>query len=204
MATAPRRGAALLVGLSIVLALVGCGGAPAEPENTAPVVTTPQASLEGEWVVTRTVTASDDPSPTRAVGAVSTRLVLIEQDDCEDVICAGTVSSGVTVENRESTALDQTDGGLGWTYVGVLDCLKAGTTTVQVPDAFEFEQVTTLTVGETAEVDGELAANTLTGTMTLTDTITEDAADFGCTRVPTSTIVEYTVTAVRAAPVAVP
>jgi hypothetical protein len=204
MAALSRLGSALLVGAALVVALSGCSGEQPAPASTEPVVTTPQASIAGEWVVTRTVTASDDPAPSRAVGAVSTRLVLIEQEDCETAICAGTVSSGVTVDDRETTALEQTDGGLGWTYVGLLDCLKAGTTTVQVPDAFEYSQVTTLTVGESADVEAAPTANTLNGTMTLTGTVADDAADFGCTRVPASTTVEYMITAVRATPVAVP
>jgi hypothetical protein len=84
------RRAALIVAVAVVATLAGCTGSPAEDET----VTGPQASISGEWVVTRTVVASDDTTnPARAVGANSVRYVLIEREDCDSAACPGTVSS---------------------------------------------------------------------------------------------------------------
>lgn len=186
--------------LLLVLALSACTGeGDPDPISTEPAITTPQAVLEGEWIVTRTVTDSDDTAnPSRIVGAESVRLVQIEQEECEAAVCLGTVSSGVVLEERETTTLEQTDGGLSWEFVGALDCYRAGTTTVQAANAFEFTQRVELTVSESVDVDGTLTATALVGTMTLTDTIVPDAADFGCTREPATAEVEYSVVAVRA------
>jgi hypothetical protein len=69
LADKPRRLGAIVV-LACVFAFLLTACSPGEPDVVVPVVTTPQASLEGEWVLTRTVTASDDMSnPDRAVGA---------------------------------------------------------------------------------------------------------------------------------------
>jgi hypothetical protein len=182
------------------IALVGLGacttGAP-QPDDTAAVIA-PQADISGEWVVTRTVTASNDPTnAARAVGATSVRYVLVDRDDCEAALCEGTVSSGATLEDREETSLDQTDGGFDYAFVGNLDCMNAATGGVLVVDGFAFEQAATLTVGETTEADGRQTAATLTGTIDYTDTVTAAAAENGCTRDPMTVSVSYAVAATR-------
>jgi hypothetical protein len=175
----------LIVG-ALALGVTACGAG--EPEVTEPVVTTPQAALDGEWVLTRTVTASDDPSnPEREVGAVTTRLVSIIQEPCETALCPGTVSSGATVETRQTTDLTQVDGGTEWTFAGFLDCLNDKSGLVQIADAFEFTQFVSLTV-----------ASKLEGTMVFSDSLTLEAHKAGCKRDPLEANVEYSVSAVRA------
>lgn len=188
--------AAAAVGLA--LSLSACG-APAEPVSTSAVVTTPQAALTGEWILTRTVTASNDlTDPSRILGAVTTRMISFEQETCDTALCPGTVASGVTTEDRESTPFTPTDGGLEWTFDGTLNCLSVATGEVQVADAFTFSSLSVLTVSESAEVDGELSATVLVGTMVLTDSLSIEAFNSGCRRDPAETTVEYTLSAVRA------
>ena len=184
------------VGLVAIL-LAGCGSG--EPEVVEPVVTTPQASLEGEWVLTRTVTASNDSSnPERAVGAVSTRLLKITRSDCETALCPGTVSSGVSLEAQRETELTQVDGGLEWAFMGTLNCLNSASGLVQVPDAYEFTQTVILQVTETSDESGVQSASKLEGTMTFSDSLTLEAHQAGCKREPIEANVEYSVVAVRA------
>jgi hypothetical protein len=188
------------VGLTagLLLSLSACSLLPGSATPT-PVVTAPQAALAGEWILTRTVTVSDDTTdPTKALGAVSTRLVLIKQERCGAAICAGTVASGVAADGRTTTALNQSDGGLSWIFEGTLGCLNAATGEVQVPDAFTFDSVTTLVVAESADVDGALSASLLTGTTVVNDSLSLDASQRGCHRMPAATHVEYAVSAVRA------
>lgn len=192
-----RRSAGILaLSAAIAASLIACSG---EPEVVEPVVTTPQASLAGDWVLTRTVTASDDESnPDREIGAESTRLVSITQSACETALCPGTVSSGPTAETRQTTELNQIDGGAQWIFSGTLDCLNEDSGLVQVSDAFEFTQTVQLLVTAAEDLGGVNTATTLEGTITLTDSLTLDAHNAGCKRDPVDTQVEYSVTAVRA------
>jgi len=189
-----------VLGVTLVaLALAGCSGDAPAPVET-PTLTTPQASLAGEWVVTRTVTESDDPTTAeRAVGSQSVRYVLIEQSTCDSVVCPGTVSSGATLEARETTELTQVDGGLGYTFTGALNCLREDASTVLALDAFTFTQTAALAV---VDVDDSGAASSLDGTITYTDSLTADAQRAGCKRDPATVNVVYSVTAVRAETVA--
>lgn len=192
----PRRVVAILLAATALISLSACtAGSP----DSKPAVTAEQADISGEWVVTRTVVTSNDVSnPAHVVGAASVRYVLIDRDSCETALCGGTVSSGSAVEGREETELTQTDGGLGYEFSGSLDCMNATTGGVLAVDGFDFSQTATLTVGETADVDGTPTASTLTGTIAYTDTVTQAALDAGCTRDPVAVAVEYAVAAVRA------
>ena len=192
-----RRVVAVLLAATALISLSAC--TVGSPDDSTPAVTTEQADISGEWVVTRTVATSNDLSnPAHVVGAVSVRYVLIDRDSCKTALCAGTVSSGAALEGREKTELTQTDGGLGYTFSGSLDCMNATTGGVLVVDGFEFAQTATLTVGESADVDGTPTASTLTGTIEYTDTVTAEALEAGCTRDPAAVTVEYAVAAVRA------
>ncbi|GAB3606336.1 hypothetical protein GCM10027413_17450 [Conyzicola nivalis] len=193
-----RRVVAFLLASAALVVLSGCTAGASQPDDTA-TVTTPQADISGEWVVTRTVTASNDPTnATRAVGATSVRYVLVERDDCGAALCDGTVSSGATLEDREETALTQTDGGFDYGFTGSLDCMNAATGGVLVVDGFAYEQTASLTLGETSEGDGVTTAATLTGTITYSDTVTGAATENGCTRDPLAVEVTYAVAATRA------
>jgi hypothetical protein len=180
---------------ALLASLTGC--TTADPDGDA--VTAAQASITGEWVVTRTVVSSDDTTnPARAVGANSVRYVLIEREDCGSAVCPGTVSSGATPDARESTGLVQTDGGLEYALTGTLDCMNAATGSVLAMDAFDYEQTAVLTVDARAEVSGVDTATTLSGTLLYTDTLTENGSSDGCARTPATVTVEYTLSAVRA------
>ncbi|WP_411700161.1 hypothetical protein [Conyzicola sp.] len=192
-----RRVVALLLASASLVGVSACTTGDPRPDDTA-TVTTPQADISGEWVVTRTVTASNDPTnPGRAVGATSVRYVLVERDDCGAALCDGTVSSGATLEDREQTALTQTDGGFDYAFTGGLDCMNATTGGVLVVDGFDYEQTATLTVGETTGDAASAMAATLAGTITYGDTITQNAAENGCTRDPAAVEVTYAVAATR-------
>ena len=193
-----RRAVALLLASTALLALSACTSGTPTPDDTA-AVTTPQADISGEWVVTRTVAASNDTTnPARAVGATSVRYVLVEREDCGDALCPGTVASGAAADAREETTLTQTDGGLEYEFTGALDCMNSATGGVLYVDGFDYRQTAKLTAGEAADVDGQPTASTLTGTIEYTDTVTTAALDAGCTRDPLAVTVSYTVAAVRA------
>ncbi|MET4581435.1 hypothetical protein ABIE21_000925 [Conyzicola nivalis] len=193
----PRRVVAVLAAATALISLSGCTAG--SPDDSTSAVSTAQADVAGEWVVTRTVVSSNDLSnPAHVVGATSVRYVLVEREQCDDALCDGTVSSGATLEARESTDFVQTDGGFDYEFSGGLDCVNATTGAVVAVDGFDFAQKATLTVGETADVDGTPTASTLTGTISYTDTVTEAALETGCTRDPLAVEVEYAVAAVRA------
>jgi hypothetical protein len=193
-----RRAVALLLASTSLLALSACTSGAPTPDDTA-AVTAPQADISGEWVVTRTVSASNDTTnPARAVGATSVRYVLVDRDDCDEALCPGTVSSGAAVDARENTELTQTDGGFEYTFTGALDCMNSTTGGVLFVDGFDYTQTAKLTVGQATDVEGQATASTLTGNLEYTDTGTAAALDAGCTRDPLSVAVSYTVTAVRA------
>jgi hypothetical protein len=193
-----RHFAAALVVAATVAGVTGCtAGAPDTEGSHA--ATAPQPDIAGEWVVTRTVTASDDTAnPAHAVGAVSQRFLLVERDDCAAALCPGTVSSGPTVDKREKTDLTQTDGGFGYRFEGTLDCLNGTTGAVVSVGGFAFTQKVSLTVKDTSGSGGGAKATSLAGTAGYTDTVTEDAHDDGCVRVPDTVTVRYAVTALRA------
>jgi len=190
-----RHSGAMLAATALVALLAGCTPVSGDDDT----VTTPQASISGEWVVTRTVVSSDDTTnPARAVGANSVRYVLIEREDCGSPVCPGTVSSGSTPDARESTDLVQTDGGLEYALSGTLDCMNTATGSVLAVEAFAYEQTAVLSVDARAEVSGVDTATTLSGTLRYTDTLTENGSSDGCARTPTTVTVEYTLSAVRA------
>jgi len=191
-----RRAVAVLLASTALLALSACTSGAPTPDDS-PAVTTPQADITGEWVVTRTVLASNDTTnPSRAVGATSVRYLLVDRDSCDEALCEGTVSSGATAEAREDTELTQTDGGFDYTFTGALDCMNSTTGAVLFVGGFDYSQTATLTVGET---DADDVASTLTGTIDYTDTVTDAALEAGCTRDPLTVEVSYEVAAVRPA-----
>jgi len=193
-----RRALALLVAPAALFVLVGCSGAPEPAPAPTNTITTPQATFDGEWTLTRTITASNDVSgEDRAVGAVSTRLVLLDQEQCDDVVCPGMVSSGTTADAREQTPLEQIDGGVTWTFSGSLDCVRAETESVLVLDAFDYTQKVELHVTGSEDVDGVLTATGLEGSIVYTDALNQEAIAKGCVRDPIETTVEYSVVAVR-------
>ena len=189
-----RRVVAVLFASTALLALSACTSGAPTPDDTDEV-TTPQADISGEWVLTRTVlTSNDTTNPARAVGATSVRYVLVERDDCADALCAGTVSSGAALDVREETTLTQTDGGFDYDFTGALDCMNATTGSVLAVGGFTYEQAATLTSGETGE---GVVASTLAGTITYTDTVTPAALEAGCTRDPLTVEVTYAVAGAR-------
>ena len=193
-----RSAAGLILAAVAMLSMAGCSGEPAPEPAPSNTITAPQASLSGEWVATRTVTASDDVStPERAVGAESTRYVLIDPTDCDSAICPGTVSSGTAIEGREQTPYEIIDGGIRWAFDGALDCRRAETGAVLVVDAFTYDQAAELLVTERADVDSIDTATRLEGTITVTDSLTTAGIDGGCLRDPITVTVTYAVVAVR-------
>ena len=193
-----RSAAGLVLAAIALVSATGCSGEPTPAPVPSSTVTAPQASLDGEWVLTRTVTASDDTTtPERAVGAESTRYVLIETPGCDAAACPGTVSSGAAPEGREQASFEVIDGGIRWAFDGALDCRRAETGAVLVVDAFTYDQAVELLVTDRADVDGTDTATRLEGTISLTDSLTTAGIDGGCLRDPITVNVSYSVVAVR-------
>jgi hypothetical protein len=65
-------------------------------------------------------------------------------------------------------------------------------------DAFDFRQSAALTVDSRTDLAGVDTASAMGGTLSYTDTLTQDGASDGCVRSPGTVTVEYTLSAVRA------
>lgn len=198
-----------------LLLLAGCTGDPAptpKPSET-PVDETVQSQIEGEWVLTRTVTETDDAdNPASAVGAVSTRAVLFGDVVCTGGPCTGGVLSGPTSDVRDATDFSSAGDVIRYTFTGNLNCLRQDTKAVLLTNGFTYTATVELRVtatGADAADDGtegaedEAApgpgvATALEGTMTYTDTITDEAIEAGCARTPATTTTVYSITGVRA------
>jgi hypothetical protein len=195
---AHRRAVTLIVAAATIAGLSACTAAAPAPDDTA----TPRAALPdvaGEWVVTRTVTASDDSSnPAHAVGAVSQRFLLLEVDSCDATACTGTVSSGPTVDAREEGELTPSKRGFGYRIEGTLDCMDAATGGVLAVGGFAFSQEADLAIDEASGNGDASTAVSLVGTLHHTDSITSDGSADGCSRTPPTATVEYALSAVRA------
>lgn len=79
-----------LVAAVAALILAGCT-ASAPPDSGDP------PSLAGDWLMIRTVTATDDTAPF-VVGLTEQRHLLIDEATCDDAGCTGTLVTGTTVE----------------------------------------------------------------------------------------------------------
>jgi hypothetical protein len=192
---AHRRLTAVLLVSAALFGLTACTTATPTPDDTVAA----QPDIAGEWVVTRTVVSSDDATnPARAVGATSVRYVSVDRDPCDTSLCTGSVASGETTEDRESTALTQTDGGFEYTFTGSLDCMDTSTGGVLAVGAFGYTQLATLSVASSSGSGADASASSLTGTLEYTDTLTAKAAANGCVRSPVTVTVSYSLSAVRA------
>lgn len=197
----------LIVAAILLAALTGCSGGPPAPAPTGSggaVDHSEQSTIDGEWVVTRTVVSSDDVSnPARAVGTVSTRMVKFGDVVCSDGPCTGGVLSGPTQAVREFATFSSSGDTIHIVFEGFVNCLRADTGTVLVPNGYSYTETIELTVIATDSVD-ESKATTLNGTLIHTDRITNEALEAGCTREPVSTTTEYSLSAVRGAVAPVP
>jgi hypothetical protein len=193
-----RRAAAVLIAVSVLTPLTACtSGSPGGGSESE--AARPQPDISGEWIVTRTVTGSDDvENPAHLVGGESQRHLLVERDECGEVLCPGSVSSGESIDARPETALEQTADGFEYGFTGSLDCLDAETGTVVSVGAFTYSQEASLTITESSGEGAAATATRLEGTLLHTDTVTQDGLDDGCARTPLATRVEYSLSAVRA------
>jgi len=189
-----------LVGAAILLvALAGCSGGPPTPvpSGSAAVDHTEQASIDGEWIITRTVVSSDDEAnPLRAVGSVSTRLLKFTEVVCSEGPCTGVVLSGPTQAVRESTTFSSSGDTIHFVFEGFVNCLRADTGAVLVPNGYAYTETVELKVIGT-DADNGSKASTLDGTLVHVDRVTNEALEAGCTREPVSTTTEYSLSAVR-------
>lgn len=188
------------------IALTGCSGSPApEPSGSSTAVdNTLQASINGEWTVTRTVVSSDDAAnPVHAVAAVSARAVQFVDVECFDGPCSGSVQSGPTNAVRETTTFTSSGDVIRYEFTGFLNCLRQDTGAVLVVNGYSYTSTVEVKVIANDATD-DTKASTLEGTMTYTDTLTPEAIEAGCTRTPLETTTEYTLTAVRAVAVVAP
>jgi hypothetical protein len=189
-----------LVALVALAALTGCSGggpAPVPSGSTSAASEEAQATIDGEWVLTRTVASSDDVNnPAHAVGAVSTRYVKFGDVDCPIGACTGGVLSGPTQTVRDSTSFSSAGDVITYEYTGFINCLRADTGAVLVPNGYSYTAKVELSVIATDAADAT-KASTLEGTLTYTDTVTNEALEAGCSREPVATTTEYTLSAVR-------
>jgi hypothetical protein len=190
----------------VLAALTGCSGAPTPvPTGSASAVDhSEQSRIDGEWIVTRTVVSTDDASnPARAVGTVSTRLVKFGDVVCEDGPCTGGVLSGPTQAIRENTTFSSSGDTIHFVFDGFVNCLRADTGTVLVPNGYAYTETVELKVVATDAID-DTKATTLDGTLTYTDRVTNEALEAGCTRDPVATTTVYSLSAVRGTTAATP
>lgn len=195
----------VVVGVAALLA--GCSSGaimPVPSQSTTPVNNAVQASIVGEWILTRTVVSTDDVNnPAHAVAAVSTRLVKFTDVVCSDGPCTGLVLSGPTQAVREVGDFSSSGDVIGYVFTDFLNCVDQATGLVLVPNGYAYTATVSLTVIGTDELD-TTKATTLDGTLSYTDTVTDEALLAGCSREPVTTTTEYTLTAVRSAVEALP
>jgi len=193
--------------LGAVALLAGCSSGaimPVPSQSTTPVSHSVQASIVGEWIVTRTVVSTDDVNnPAHAIAAVSTRLVKFTDVVCSDGPCTGLVLSGPTQAVREVGDFSSSGDVISYVFTDFLNCLDQATGSVLVPNGYAYTATVSLTVIGTDELD-TTKATTLDGTLSYTDTVTDEALLAGCSREPVTTTTEYTLTAVRGAVEALP
>jgi hypothetical protein len=185
--------------LVAALSVTGCSGGAPTPVPTAsetPVDHTEQKVVLGEWVLTRTVTKSDDVNnPAHKVGTVSTRLIKFDKVACKEGPCTGTLLSGPTQSVRDTTTFASSGNTITYAFSGFVNCLRQDTGAVLVPNGYSYTAKVSLKVASTDPADDSRAA-TLEGTMTYTDTLTNEALKAGCSREPVATTTEYALTAV--------
>ena len=182
--------------------LTGCSAglpAPVPSQSSTPVDDAVQASIAGEWIVTRTVVSSDDlNNPAHAVDAFSTRLVKFTDVVCSNGPCTGLVLSGLTQAVREVGDFSSSGDVISYVFTDFLNCLDQATGLVLVPNGYAYTATVSFTVIGTDELDST-KATTLEGTLRYTDTVTNEALLAGCSREPVTTTTEYVLTAVRGA-----
>jgi hypothetical protein len=187
--------------IAVAFALSGCSGGAATPSPTksaAPVDHTVQASIAGEWVMTRVIASSDDVNnPIHAVAEISKRYVLFGNVVCTDGPCTGAVLSGPTTDVRATSEFASSANTITFDFSGFLNCVDQESGTVLVANGYSYSSHVVLTVKSLDKTDESLAT-TLEGTLTYTDTVTDEALKAGCTRDPVTATVEYALTAVRA------
>ena len=193
----------VLIAVAVLAALTGCtgGGAPTPvpTASTTPVSEEEQATIDGEWVLTRAVVSSDDVNnPAHAVGSVSTRYLKFGDVVCPVGACTGGVLSGPTQAVRNNSTFTSSADTIAYEFSGSINCLRQDTGAVLVPNGYTYTALVELTVATMDAVQTTKAA-TLDGTLTYTDTVTNEALAAGCSRDPVTTTTEYSLTAVRGA-----
>lgn len=191
----------ILIALTVAVLLAGCSSdgepAPVPTTSGSPVSQEKQASIDGEWVITRTVTSSDDiNNPAHAVAAVSTRYVLFANVQCAVGPCTGRVISGPTQGVRDTTDFTSAGDVISYEFSGFINCVRQDTGTVLVPNGYAYTATVELRLLAADEADPTRAA-TLEGTLVYTDTPTNEALEAGCSREPVTATTEYALTAVR-------
>ena len=193
----------VLVCVAVLAALTACSGggapAPVPSASTSAVSEEKQATVDGEWILTRTVTESDDVNnPAHAVGAVSTRYVKFGDVVCPVGACTGGVLSGPTQSVRDVSTFSSSADTITYDFSGFINCLRQDTGAVLVPNGYSYTAHVVLSLSSTDAVDPTEAA-TLEGTLTYTDTVTNEALEAGCSREPVTATTTYALTAVRGA-----
>ncbi len=191
----------ILLAVTVAALLAGCSGggdpAPVPTTSGSPVSQEKQATIDGEWVLSRTVTETDDVNnPAHAVATVSTRYVLFANVQCTVGPCTGAVISGPTQGIRDTSDFTSAGDVISYEFSGFINCVRQDTGAILVPDGYAYTATVELTVLALDEADPTRAA-TLEGTLTYTDTPTNEALEAGCSREPVTATTEYALTAVR-------
>ena len=189
----------LLAVSALALALAGCSGAPAPlPSGSSGAIDhTEQSTIDGEWTLTRTVTATDDVNnPAHAVGTVSVRSLLFGDIICDGGPCSGGVLSGPSQSIRDSSTFTSSGNTITYEFTGFLNCIRQDTGAVLVADGYSYTaHVELKTIATDAKDDSK--ASTLEGTMTYTDSITAKAIEAGCSRDPVTATTSFDLSALR-------
>lgn len=168
-----RHLTALLAAAALLPFLVGCS-APAVPQPE-PTGKTPAAVIDfdGEWVLTRAVTASDDPA--LVVGDETVRYALYAVGECGPSECEGTVTSGADLSDREESTYIQTGDTLNYSLEGTQDCVYDDGS-IALAEALIWTQHITIVA---SELDGS-TVTAVTGESTYSFQSTPDAEAAGC------------------------
>jgi hypothetical protein len=140
-------------------------------------------TLEGQWIVTRVVTETSDPSV--SVGDEYVRYVTFEAEDCDDDGCTGTVASGDEEDTPEDELgigeFTQDGDDLEYTFDKQFgDCVDNTDGTVILEDAYEYVSVYTLEITDTDDIDDVDSVTEFEGESSFIGTATDEAIELGC------------------------
>ena len=151
---------AFVAALAVLPFLSGCSLLPTAVAPTpTPTVEPAPPSVEGFWLVTRTVVASDTTEADFAIGTVETRYQRFDNIECDGEVCTGNVASVLAMEDFDTLDPDvepipftQTGDKLEYQFDSKSDCVSNATGEVLVAEGFLFSRTFDLTISDSDDV----------------------------------------------------